>query len=57
MGTTIQSRMGTKFGKIGPRTVELAALGRQEKSPLTYNGRNVVTTLVPLFLDGSSLFL
>ena len=25
--------------------------------PLTYNGRNVVPTLVPSFLDGSSSFL
>ena len=31
--TTIKSRMGTKFGKIGPGTNELAALERQEKSP------------------------
>ena len=31
--TTIKSRMGSKFGKIGPRTCELAALERLEKSP------------------------
>ena len=55
--TTIKSRMGAKFGRIGPGTYELAALERLEKSPLTYNGRNVVTTLVPSFLDGSSSFL
>ena len=28
-----------------------------EKSPLTYNGKNVVTTLLPSFLDGSFSFL
>ena len=55
--TTIKSRMGLKFGKIGPETYELAALERLEKSPYTYNGRNVVTTLVPSFSDGSSSFL
>ena len=37
--------------------MELAALECLEKSPYTYNGRNVVTTLLPSFLDGSSLFL
>ena len=31
--TTIKSRMGFKFGKIGPGTYELAALERLEKSP------------------------
>ena len=31
--TTIKSRMGSKFGKIGPGTYELAALERLEKSP------------------------
>ena len=55
--TTIKSGMGSKFSRIRPRTYELAALERLEKSPLTYNGRNVVTTLVPSFLDGSSSFL
>ena len=33
MRTTITSRTSSKFGQIGPRTVELAALGRLEKSP------------------------
>ena len=37
--------------------MELAALECLEKCPYTYNGRNVVTTLLPSFLDGSSLFL
>ena len=31
--TTIRSRMGSKFGKIGPGTYELAALEHLEKSP------------------------
>ena len=31
--TAIISQMGSKFGKIGPGTYELAALERLEKSP------------------------
>ena len=46
--------MGLKFGQIAPWTVELAALERLEKSPWTYNGKNVVTTLVLSILNGSS---
>ena len=52
-----KSRMGSKLGSIRRRTYELAALERLEKSPKTYNGRNVVTTLVPSFFNGSSSFL
>ena len=33
MRTSITSRMSTKFGQIGPRTAELAALEHLEKSP------------------------
>ena len=55
--TTIKPRMGWKFGRIRPGTYKLAAIECLEKSPQTYNGRNVVTTLVPSFLDGSSSFL
>ena len=33
----ITSRTSSKFGQIGPRTAELAALERLEKSPSTYN--------------------
>ena len=33
MSTIIISRMGSKFGKIGPGTNELAALELLEKSP------------------------
>ena len=54
--TTIKSRMGSKLGSIRQRTYELAALERLEKSPWTYNGRNVVTSLVPSFFNGSSSF-
>ena len=49
--------MSSKFGKVRLGTAELPALERLEKPPLNYNGRNVVTTLVPSFLDGSSSFL
>ena len=52
--TTIKAWMGSKFGQIRSWIVELAALERSEKSPLTYNGRNIVTTLVQSFFDGSS---
>ena len=31
--TSITSRMSSKFGQIGPRTAELAALEHLEKSP------------------------
>ena len=31
--TTIKPPMGSKFGKIGPGTIELAAIERLEKSP------------------------
>ena len=55
--TSITSRTSSKFGQIGQRTAELAALERLEKSPYTYNGRNLVNTLKPSFLIGSSSFL
>ena len=55
--TTIKFRIGSKFGKIPPGTEELGALEGLEKSPLTYDGKGVVTTLVPSFLNGSSSFL
>ena len=32
-GTSITSRTSSKFGQIGPRTAELAALERLEKLP------------------------
>ena len=37
--------------------MELAALERLEKSPKTYNGKHIVTTLAPSFLIESSSFL
>ena len=49
--------MGSKLGSIRGRTYELAALEHLEKSPYTYNGRNVVTTIVPSFSNGSSSIL
>ena len=55
--TSITSRTSSKFGEIGPRTAELAALERLEKSPWTYNGRNLVNTLAPSFLNQSSSLL
>ena len=55
--TNIKAWMILKFYRIRPRTYELPALERLEKSPQTYNGRNVVTTLVLSILNGSSLFL
>ena len=48
---------GLKFGQIRPWTFGLAALEHLKKSPKTYNGRNVVTTLVLSYLNRSYLFL
>ena len=53
----IISRMVLKFSRIRPGTYALPALVRLEKSPKTYNGRNVVTLLVLSILNGSSSFL
>ena len=50
-------QMGLKFSRIRSGTYELPTLERLEKSPWTYNGRNVVTTLVLSILNGSSSFL
>ena len=49
--------MSSKFGQIRPWTAVLAALERLKKSPKTYNGRNVMTTLAPSYLIGTSSFL
>ena len=51
------SRTSSKLGQIGPRTAELAALERLEKSPYTYNGRNLVNTLAPSFFKSIILIL
>ena len=52
-----KSQMGSEFDKIRPQIAELAALERLEKSLYAHNWRNDVTTLVPSYLNGSSLFL
>ena len=57
MSTTIIYRTSSNFSQIRPRTAELAALERLKKFPKTYNGENLVSTLAPLFLIGSSSFL
>ena len=44
--------MSSNVGQIPPPTLELSALGRLKKSMY-----NVVNTLVPLFLIGSSSYL
>ena len=49
--------MSSNFGPIRPWTAELAALEHLKKFPYTYNGENLVSTLAPSFLIGSSLFL
>ena len=43
--------MSSRFGRIRPRTTELAALERLKKNPLTYNGKNDVITFSTLFLN------
>ena len=55
--TTIKSRTSLKFGPIQPWTAELAALERLKIFSQTYNGENLVSTLVPSFLIGSSSIL
>ena len=55
--TSITSRTSLKFGQIGPRTAELAALERLEKCSQTYNGENDVITFSPLFLMGFFSYL
>ena len=54
--TFIISQMSLNFSQILPWTAELAALECLKKSQ-TYNGENLVSTLVPSFLIGSSSFL
>ena len=55
--TIIKSGQSLNLGHIRPWTAKLAALERLGKSPLTYNGRNVVATLANSILIGSSSFL
>ena len=54
---TIISWTRLNFSQIRPRTAELAALEGLKKFPKTYNGENLVSTLAPSFLIGSSSFL
>ena len=55
--STIKAWMGLKFRQIRPWTLGLAAHLRLKKSPWTYNGSNVVTTLVLSNLNRSYSFL
>ena len=54
---TIISRMTSNLSQIRSWTMELVALEFLEKSPYTYNERNVVATLAHSFLTQSSSFL
>ena len=47
--STIKSWMGSKFVQIRSWTAEVAALERLEKSPYTYNWRNVVHSSAFIF--------
>ena len=49
MRTTIISQTRSNFSQIRPRTAELAALERPEKSPYTYNERNLVNNIAHSF--------
>ena len=51
--TAVRSGQSSNLRQIRPR----AALDRIEKFALTYNGRNLVNTLAPSLLIGSSSFL
>ena len=55
--TYIRACMSSKFGRIRPRTTELAALERRKKFPYTYNGENYVIIFSRLFLIGSFSYL
>ena len=55
--TAIKAWMGSKFGKIGPGSAELATLDRLKKSPYTYNGGKIVSSLVLSFFIESYSFL
>ena len=55
--TTIISRTSLNFNQIRPGTAELAVLERLKKFTWPYNGENLVSTLAPSFLIGSSSLL
>ena len=50
--TCMRAWMSSKFGRMRPRTTELAALERI-KNTIDYNGEHDVITFSPLFLIGS----
>ena len=52
MRTTIKAWMSSNFGRIRPLTLELFALERLKKTSY-----NLVSTLAPSFLSGSSSYL
>ena len=41
--------MSSKFGKIRPRTAELAALGHLKKFPMTFNGNKTSSRFLSCF--------
>ena len=53
--TTIKSRTSSKFGPVGLRTADLPALERLGKSPLTYNGKNVLPFSPSFLIEPSSI--
>ena len=55
--TYIRACISLKFGRIRPRTTELAALERRKKFPETYNGGNYIITFSRLFLIGTFSYL
>ena len=56
---TIKSGMSSNLGRIRQWTVELAALAHLDKKPYTFTnyGKDIVLTLVPSILIGSSSFI
>ena len=55
--TTIKAWISLNSVKIPSPIMKLTSLEHHKKSALTYNGRSVVTTLAPLFFNGSSSFI
>ena len=55
--TTIKAWMSSNLGRIPPLTSELAALERLKKRHIILTSYNLVSTLGPSFLIGSSSYL
>ena len=55
--TSITSRTRSKFGQIGLKSVDLAALERLEKSSLTYDGKKCCDHSSPFIFDCIILIL